>query len=352
MSDHLTIAVSGLNAIDNPGPGVPVLRSLRESVFKNARLVGFCYGALEPGAYMKDLVDVCYQMPYPSEGADVLMNRLSYIHSIDPIDVIIPNFDSELQPYLKLQSRLQSELGIRMVLPTAEQFEMRQKSALPQFGEKASITVPQSKVYHSLNEVESDMKHFEYPLVVKGRYYDALICYNGEQMLSAFNKISLNWGFPIIIQQFVSGTEFNLIGVGDGHGNLLSSVSMRKMFITDKGKAWAGITVEDEALSDVAKRFVMTSQWRGAFELELMKSNEGVYHLLEVNPRIPAWVYLSTAAGQNIPELIVKMALKHAVTPLSSYQIGKLFIRYSWDMIVEYSEFGSFSVKGEKTNVK
>lgn len=352
MSKRLTIAVSGLNAIDNPGPGVPVLRSLRESMFKDARLIGLCYGALEPGAYMKDLVDVCYQMPYPSDGADSLMNRLMYIHSIDPIDVIIPNFDSELQPYLKLQSRLQSEFGIRMVLPTADQFEMRQKSSLPEFGEKSGITVPQSKVYYSLNEVQSDMKQFEYPLVVKGRYYEALICYNGEQMLSAFDKISLNWGFPIIIQQFVSGTEFNLIGVGDGKGNLLSSVSMRKMFITDKGKAWAGITVEDAALSELARQFVSASQWMGAFELELMKSNEGVYYLLEVNPRIPAWVYLSTAAGQNIPEMIVRMALNQNVDPYTSYQIGKLFIRYSWDMIVDYPEFGSFSVKGEKVNTK
>ena len=72
MSRQLTIAVSGLNAIDNPGPGVSVLRSLRESSFKDARLVGLCYSPLEPGVYMKDLVDVCYEMPYPSEGADLI----------------------------------------------------------------------------------------------------------------------------------------------------------------------------------------------------------------------------------------------------------------------------------------
>lgn len=347
MSRQLTIAVSGLNAVDNPGPGVSVLRSLRESSFKDARLVGLCYSPLEPGVYMKDLVDVCYEMPYPSEGADVLWNRLMYIHSKDPIDVIIPNFDSELHPYIKLQSRLRTELGIRLVIPTPEQFDMRQKSSLPELGEKAHIAVPSSKNYYSIDELLMEKEKMEYPLVVKGRYYEASIVYDKEQMYSAFHKISLSWGFPIIIQRYVSGTEYNLIGVGDGRGELLSAVSMRKMFITDKGKAWSGITIDDKPLMEVARRFVAATQWMGSFELELMKSNDGEYHLLEVNPRIPAWCYLATAAGQNIPELIVKMALEQEVLPYQSYQVGKLFIRYSWDMIVDYSDFGTFSVKSE-----
>ena len=50
MNKPITIAVTGLNATDNPAPGVGVLRALRESGPKD-RLVGLAYDALDPGVY-------------------------------------------------------------------------------------------------------------------------------------------------------------------------------------------------------------------------------------------------------------------------------------------------------------
>ena len=39
----LTIGVTGLNAIDSPGPGVAVIRGLRESEHFEARIIGLSY---------------------------------------------------------------------------------------------------------------------------------------------------------------------------------------------------------------------------------------------------------------------------------------------------------------------
>ena len=58
-----TIAVTGLNAIDSPGPGVPVIRALHEARGFNVRVIGLCYEHLEPGLYMKELVDKIFQVP-------------------------------------------------------------------------------------------------------------------------------------------------------------------------------------------------------------------------------------------------------------------------------------------------
>ena len=76
-----TIAVTGLNAIDSPGPGVPVIRALRDAKSFDVRIIGLCYENLEPGIYMRDLVDKTYHIPYPTAGQEVLMERLHYIHS-------------------------------------------------------------------------------------------------------------------------------------------------------------------------------------------------------------------------------------------------------------------------------
>src|SRR3954467_7897303 len=89
----LVIAVTALNAIDSPGPGVAVIRALREGLDKDIRIIGLSYESLEPGVYLHDLVDKTYQIPYPSAGADALLERLQYIHDKESIDIIIPNFD-------------------------------------------------------------------------------------------------------------------------------------------------------------------------------------------------------------------------------------------------------------------
>ena len=73
MADRvINIGVTGLNAIDSPGPGVPVIRGLREAKSFKARIIGLAYEPLEPGIYIDGLVDKTYLIPYPSAGTDIV----------------------------------------------------------------------------------------------------------------------------------------------------------------------------------------------------------------------------------------------------------------------------------------
>lgn len=343
----ITVAVTGLNAIDSPGPGIPVIRGLRESEEYDVRIIGLSYEALEPGLYMHDLVDKSYQIPYPSSGMDSLINRLQYIHSVEHLDLIIPNFDAELFNFIKLGERLEKEMGIKTFMPSLEQFEERHKANLNEFGDKHGIKVPKSKMIFSSGEIHKLKDEFSYPLVVKGKFYDASIAYSPEQAVTQFNKISAKWGLPIIIQEFVHGQEVNVTALGDGKGTLVGAVAMRKTYITDKGKAWAGISIKDDRLMEMTKRVVESSKWKGGLELEVIKTSDNIYYLLEINPRFPAWVYLSVGCGQNHPEALMKMAMGEKVKPFKDYDSGKMFVRYSFDMIVGLDEFEKISTAGE-----
>lgn len=343
----ITVAVTGLNAIDSPGPGVAVIRALRDSSEYEVRIIGLSYETLEPGIYMHDIVDKTYQIPFPSAGIDNIFERLAYIASVEKIDVLFPNFDAELYNFIKMADKLKKELGIHTFLPTMEQFEARHKSNLVEYGEKNDLNVPYSKMIFSTAEIPSLTKEFTYPMVVKGKFYDAAIAYNPEQVASHFNKISAKWGLPIIIQQFVHGAEVNVCAIGDGKGNTIGAVPMRKQYITDKGKAWAGIALDDDKLIEATRKLFAATKWRGGLELEYIKTTDDEYYLLEINPRFPAWVYLTVGCGQNQPEAAVKLALGEAVQPMTSYDVGKMFIRYSWDMIVGLDEFEKISTLGE-----
>ncbi len=349
MSDELkklVVAVTGLNAIDSPGPGVAVIRALRDGFSQNIRIIGLSYETLEPGIYLHDIVDKTYQIPYPAAGAEALISRLKYIHEKENIAVIIPNFDAELYNFIKLAPTLRS-IGIETFLPSFEQFDARDKINLYHFGKKYDLLVPKDKIIYQVNELHACAEELGYPLVVKGKFYDAIIAYTLEQAQKAFYKLSAKWGFPIIVQQFITGTEINIAVLGDGKGNAVSVVPMRKLYITDKGKAWAGITLEDDTLIELAQTFVKSTHWKGGCELEIMRTADGKPFIMEVNPRFPAWIYLTAAAGQNQPAALVKMALGENIEPYSEYEVGKIFIRYSWDHITDVSEFQKISAFGE-----
>ena len=347
-NNKLNIAISGLNNVDSPGPGIPVIRGIRESNRFQSRIIGLAYENLEPGPYMHQFVDKTYKVPYPSEGVESLMERIRYIHDREHIDVLIPNFDSEIFVFIKLAERLQ-EMGVSMFLPTLKQFEERHKSNLPAFGKKHGIQVPESYPVTSASEIfelVSDHK-MEYPLVVKGKFYDAFIAANSEQAALYFNKISAKWGLPVVVQEFVKGTEVNVVALGDGTGKTIGAVPMRKQYITDKGKAWGGITLDDSTMIEYTHKLIASTKWRGGMELELIRTAENELYLIEINPRLPAWVYLAVAAGQNLPEAMVQLAMGEKVNPFTEYTIGKMFIRYSFDMICSLDEFQQLSTTGE-----
>jgi len=343
---NVRIAITGLNNTDNPGPGVPMIRAIRESAAFNPRIIGLSYESLEPGIYMHDVVDKTYQVPYPSEGTDVLINRIKEIHSKDPFDLLIPNFDAELYAFMKAEKELAS-INVKTFLPTIEQFEDRHKSKLPEFGKKYDVLVPESKPLTSQYDIEKIKDDFEYPVMVKGKFYDAYLAYNPEQVRMYYNKITAKWGLPVIIQEFIRGTEVNVVALGDGMGNTIGSVPMRKQYITDKGKAWAGITLDNKNMLELTQKIIRAMKWRGGMELELIRTNKDELYIIEINPRIPAWVYLAVGAGQNIPEAMVKLALGMPVEPFDSYKTGKMFIRYSYDLITDLSEFEKLSTLGE-----
>jgi len=343
---RLNIAVTGLNNTDNPGPGVPVIRALRDSKEFDVRIIGLAYENLEPGIYMHDIVDKTYRIPYPSEGSDVLIKRVLAINIKDKIDILIPNFDAELMAFMKARDILLNA-GIRTFLPELKQFEERHKTNLPEFGRKYKVNVPVSNPVTTQTELKEIIEEYDYPVVIKGKFYDAYIANNYEQAALYFHKISAKWGLPVVIQEFIRGTEVNVVALGDGNGNTIGAVPMRKLYITDKGKAWSGITLDDNKMLDLTHHIINATKWRGGMELELIKTDDQKFYLIEINPRIPAWVYLAVGAGQNLPEALIKMALGMEVKPFTEYRKGVIFVRYSFDLITDIKEFEKLSMTEE-----
>lgn len=345
MSAPRVIAVTGLNATDNPAPGVGVLRSLRIDDHAGQRLVGLAYDALDPGIYAEQLVEDVFLLPYPSSSVEAYLARIAYVHERAGLDVVVPTLDAEMPAFVGLAPRLRS-MGIATFLPTREQLDSRSKTSLPALGAAARIDVPTTAVVTSAAELAQVHERVPLPFLVKGVFYGATLAHTHDEAVAAFHKVAAQWGLPVIVQSAVAGEELNVVGVGDGQGGLVGAVPMKKLMLTDKGKGWAGITIRDPELLAVAERFVRATRWRGPFEVEVIRDGRR-YWLIEINPRFPAWVHLATAAGVNLPRAVVRLAAGERPPPQREYDVGTMFVRIAIDQVARLADLERVLTAGE-----
>ena len=350
-SRSLTVAVTGMNARpDNPGPGLAVAKCLKESHLYDCRIIGLSYDSLDPGLYLSHYCNAGYLLPYPSAGEDALFDRIQQIHEQEHIDFLIPCLDSELPSFIRLEYLIH-DLGIKTYLPSSEQLRYRNKDQLQETANHAGIECPEiTSITNAGFFYDCQDKGWQYPLVVKGIFYDAKIVSNSEEGATAFRSIASKWGLPVLVQKFIKGEEYNLTAVGDGEGNLLSPVMMKKLALTDKGKAWAGVSMFDQILLDAAESLCKAIKWRGPLEVEVMKTEKGQYQLIEINPRFPAWVYLSVGTGRNLPEALLNLAFSGQINNQNKPKVGKIFIRHAEESIIDIKDFESIIMHGNFKN--
>ena len=72
-------------------------------------------------------------------------------------------------------------------------------------------------------------------------------------------------------------------------------------------------------------------------------------HLVEINPRFPAWSYLATGVGVNLPARLVRRAqgLPEPEAEGPDYEAGKLFVRYTYELVTEMDRFQKMITTGE-----
>ena len=343
----LTIGVSGINAVDNPGPGIGVARSLREAEDLDVRIIGLAYDAMEPGIYMDWVVDEPFLIPYPTAGNDAYRERLLYIQEKTGMDFVIPTLDTELPFYMKYHQEL-ADLGIGTFVPTPKQYRLRGKDRLGELAKVLNLDLPETEVVASAEDLERAVDRIGTPVMVKGAFYKAYEAHTSKEALSHYKKIVAEWGYPVLVQEVVEGDELNVVAVGDGEGGTLGRVAVKKMWITELGKIWTGVTIQHSAMLEATERFMEHYKWRGPMELECIVDGDRLY-LVEINPRFPAWTYLATGVGVNLPARMVRRALglPKPKSESDDYPAGELFVRYTYEMVTGMDRFKNMVTTGE-----
>lgn len=340
------VAVSGLNAADDPAPGIAVIRSLRESGQWEGKIIGLAYDALDTGIYDGGLIDEVYLLPYPFDRAG-LLQRLSDITRKTRIDVLMPLLDLELLDLPVLAPALK-ELGINLLIPNISRVRVHLKLRLAEFCEQNGVRYPKQVSIALPGSIAAGIYALGKPVMIKGIIHESHLAHSVEEALVYYDKIRMRWGLPVIMQEYIQGEEYNTDCLTDRDGKLIGMVAMRKLGLTDKGKAWSGVTVRDEKLLSLSRDILAKLKWVGPIELEFVKErSSGEFYLLEINPRFGTWIYLAAKAEQNLPLAAVQIAMGHEVEPFQTYRAGLMFVRHSRDIICPIEHLAELTVSGE-----
>lgn len=273
------------------------------------------------------------------------------------LDFVIPNLDAELPLFIKNAEAL-SEQGIGTFLPDMGQFRLRGKDRLDTLAKAIGVRLPRTRVVNSYDQFVAALGEIGFPAMVKGIFYKAYRTFKLDYAVAKYNEIVAEWGYPVIVQEVVYGDELNVVGLGDGEGGHLGLVCIKKICTTSLGKIWTGVTINNEQMLAAASEFVRKYRWRGPFELECICSVEDIW-LIEVNPRFPAWVYFATGVGINLPGRMLKLCMgqtDHNNIPNSNdipgpypmkYESGKLFVRYTSELVTDLSPWQTVITSGE-----
>lgn len=143
----------------------------------------------------------------------------------------------------------------------------------------------------------------EYPVLVKPVRGSASINISKvttkEEIESLFSRHD-----NLILQEFMDGIEYG----ADAYIDMISGEPVA-IFIKEKIKMRAGetdksVSVKDEKLFDIIKKFVKAAGFKGIIDIDIFKVN-GEYYISEVNPRFGGGYPHAYECGVNVPDMII-----------------------------------------------
>jgi len=332
------------------GAGAPgfagILRCLQSE--PNWRIIS---GDCRPNPYGKALADEFFLMP-PSSDEGKYMEALLSICSTESVDVVLPITTRELDVLAKHADLIETA-GMKLVLSTLMALNTaNNKGILAEFAKKLMLPVPAFEVVQDKLSFVAAVKRLSpngeklcfKPVTGNGsRGFGIIVKDHSESESDLENKAGImpltltEWLFRIpekfetewLISAFLPGKEYSVDMLCD-HGKTLFCVPR------SRDKMIGGISVEgvidrNFGLIAFCIQLAQALELHGPIGMQWKEDEQGVPHLLEINPRLQGTTSVLALAGLNIPVQAVKMAMGETLSQQSAdIEWGKRFVRF-WD---------------------
>jgi carbamoyl-phosphate synthase large subunit len=308
-------------------PAVAVIQALKAQREIPVRIVAADMDPLSVGFQLADDFALIPCASHPEYVAQLLeLCRRSHATALFPI------IDEELQKVADAASDFVSR-GVSVITNSPEAVRTaRDKWLTFKWCRSQDVLTPESWL------VNDPTFPRVFPMVLKPRSGRGSV---GVEIVRSERELEfyLARGGDLMIQQWIDGTEYTVDILGDRLGRVLSAVP-RERLVTKAGMCVKGRTTRRAELLDlavaVAERFPLTPRGNLQFKQSMQDRR---YYLIEVNPKFGAGLPLTTAAGVNMPLLLLKMSLGAAVSPrIGEFRDGLVMLRHWAECFVASEE--------------
>lgn len=217
------------------------------------------------------------------------------------IELLIPTVDTELLPLAKHTVQFK-KLGVKIPLSSVDALERcRDKYSLLTFFQNAEF-IPTLQ----LLTPQTNLAEFDLPCFVKPRFGSGSTGAMTINHLSELELLPTDGSY--LIQELLSGDEYSVDVYIHSDGRPIAAVPRLRMKI-DSGIAVAAQTHINPQLSQLAIQIAQQAGITYVANVQFKADKRGRFKLLEINPRFPGTLPLTTAAGVDIPRLLINDVL-------------------------------------------
>lgn len=221
--------------------------------------------------------------------------------------------------------------GIKVIVSEWESLEIaNNKSKLLLYLQAAGIVVPAFRVVNATNDLIKACEDFGYPdkavvikpsvsngsrgvriLQTKIDEYDQLFNEKPGNLYSSLEKIIdiLNAkDFPeLLVSEYLPGDEYTIDTMVDK--GVVKLIIPRIRLKMNSGISVRGAFVQNKSIIDYCRQILNSLKLDGPIGIQVKCGEDGIYKVLEINPRIQGTSVSAIGAGVNLPLLAVKQQL-------------------------------------------
>jgi carbamoyl-phosphate synthase large subunit len=230
-----------------------------------------------------------HTIPYAT--ADNFIDELRLLCRTLAIDLLIPGVDEELL----VISQFRNSIGCEVLLPPTEFIQTHlDKYSSNLFLKRHGLPLPKTELIIAQHQVS-------FPCIAKprsGRGSRGVAVIRSETELRAHVLLSRAAADEFILQELLAGQEYTVMVLADKRGRLRAVVPVKVGL--KRGVTIRAETDHDEAVIAACVAIHAANPVPGVYNVQLMKSVDGVAKPFEINPRISTTTCLALAAGIDL----------------------------------------------------
>lgn len=343
MLEDITVLMTGAGAPGAPG----ILRCYRNNGERNIRVIG--------ADIKKRVSTICnldgfFQIPRPT--AKDFCEQLLKITKQENVQVIQPLVTKELE-VLSAHRSMFEECGIKVCCAELKHLEIaNDKGKLLRFMSEHQMAVPKFYIVHTVEEFKQACERLGYPekaicfkptvgngsrgfriIDEKKNLYDLIFqekpnstYISMEQIVGIFEKAS---ELPeLLVMEFLPEDEYSVDVLADS-GKTLVAIPRKRLQMN--GGISTDCVIENQPdIIEYCRKIVAALSLDGNIGIQVRADENGVYKILEINPRVQGSIVACAAAGANLPYLAIKKALGEP--------IGDIHVKWGTEMIRHWNE--------------